>query len=405
MQINSNYILVDTPKALELALINLRQSKILSIDTESSGYYTYYPRVCLIQINSNGKNYLIDPLKISDLKSLHPLFIDEKILKIFHSAQDDIRALKRDFAFEFKNVADTMISSRLLSMEQSSLSFVVEYFHKVALSKVEQKSNWEIRPLQKQQLRYAALDTAYLESIWIKMEEDLRKRNLYDEAKSEFEFTASEAYVAKDGEGFSLAKFPDIVNFTPLERRKILELLRYRDEKAKRVNKASFRVFGNDKLSQAVKEQPNEERCIEWFGKKDGAEIYKLLISEYNDPIEASELSKRHGEDLNEEEDKKFQLAKKWRLRIMRIRRMEHSLLPSNKQLIVILKANPQNLDELRSLKVFSDWKVDNYGPSLIAALSGLNYDSMINRLSPVRSKEAFIAKRRKSQNHSSKEG
>jgi len=89
----------------------------------------------------------------------------------------------------------------------------------------------------------------------------------------------------------------------------------------------------------------------------------------------------------------------------MRIRRMEHSLLPSNKQLIVILKANPQNLDELRSLKVFSDWKVDNYGPSLIAALSGLNYDSMINRLSPVRSKEAFIAKRRKSQNHSSKEG
>jgi len=309
MQINSNYILVDTPKALELALINLRQSKILSIDTESSGYYTYYPRVCLIQINSNGKNYLIDPLKISDLKSLHPLFIDEKILKIFHSAQDDIRALKRDFAFEFKNVADTMISSRLLSMEQSSLSFVVEYFHKVALSKVEQKSNWEIRPLQKQQLRYAALDTAYLESIWIKMEEDLRKRNLYDEAKSEFEFTASEAYVAKDGEGFSLAKFPDIVNFTPLERRKILELLRYRDEKAKRVNKASFRVFGNDKLSQAVKEQPNEERCIEWFGKKDGAEIYKLLISEYNDPIEASELSKRHGEDLNEEEDKKFQLC------------------------------------------------------------------------------------------------
>ncbi|TGL56288.1 ribonuclease D [Leptospira ognonensis] len=404
MQINSNYILVDTPKALELALINLRQSKILSIDTESSGYYTYYPRVCLIQINSNGKNYLVDPLKISDLKGLGPLFEDEKILKIFHSAQDDIRALKRDFSFRFKNVADTMISSRLLSMEQSSLSFVVEFYHKVALSKVEQKSNWEIRPLQKQQLRYAALDTAYLEAIWLKMEEELRKRNLYDEAKSEFEFTASEDYVAKEGEGFSLAKFPDIVNFTPLERRKILELLRYRDEKAKRINKASFRVFGNDKLSQAVKEQPNEEKCIEWFGKKDGGEIYKLLISEYNDPIETSELSKRHGEDLNEDEDKRFQNAKKWRLRIMRIRRMEHSLLPSNKQLITILKANPQTQEELRALNVFSPWKVENYGPSLLAALQGLNYDSMVNRLSPVRSKEAFLAKRRKTQNHSSKE-
>ncbi|MCZ8341445.1 MAG: HRDC domain-containing protein [Leptospira sp.] len=404
MQINSNYILVDTPKALDLALINLKQSKILSIDTESSGYYTYYPRVCLIQINSNGKNYLIDPLRIPNLTSLSPLFVDSNILKLFHSAQDDIKALKRDFGFQFVNVADTMISSRLLSMEQSSLSFLVEFFHKVTLSKVEQKSNWEIRPLQKQQLKYAALDTAYLESIWQKMEEDLKKRNLYEEAKSEFEFIANEEFVAKEGEGFSLGKFPDILNFTPLERRKILELLRYRDEKAKRINKASFRVFGNDKLSQAVKEEPNEAKCIERFGKKDGEVIYKLLIAEYNDPIDTSELSKRHGEDLNEEEDKKFQNAKKWRLRIMRVRRMEHSLLPSNKQLIAVLKANPQNLEELRALKVFSDWKVDNYGPSLLAALQGISFDNMLGRLVAVRSKEAFVAKRRKKQNQASRD-
>lgn len=399
MQINSNYILVDTIKALDLAMINLKQSKVLSIDTESSGYYTYYPKVCLIQINSNGKNYLIDPLKITNLSILGPLFEDPNILKLFHSATDDIKALKRDFGFKFVNVADTMISSRLLSMEQSSLSFVVEFYHKVTLSKVEQKSNWELRPLQKQQLKYAALDTAYLESIWTKMEEELRKRNLYEEAKSEFEFIASEDYIAKEGEGFALGKFPDIINFTPLERRKMLELLRYRDEKAKRINKASFRVFSNDKLSQAVREEPNEAKCIERFGKKDGEVIYKLLIAEYNDPIDSSELSKRHGEDLNEEEDKRFQNAKKWRLRIMRIRRMEHSLLPSNKQLIAILKANPQNLDELKALNVFSDWKVQNYGPSLLAALQGLSFDNMLSRLVAVRSKEAFIAKRRRKQN------
>ncbi|BDA77208.1 ribonuclease D [Leptospira kobayashii] len=404
MQINSNYILVDTAKALELALINLKQSKILSIDTESSGYYTYFPKVCLIQINSNGKNYLIDPLKITNLKGLAPLFADPNILKIFHSAQDDIKALKRDFGFQFTNVADTMISSRLLSMEQSSLAFVVEHYHKVSLSKVEQKSNWEIRPLQTQQLRYAALDTAYLETIWLKMEEELKRRNLYEEAKSEFEFTASEDYVEKGGEGFHIAKFPDIINFTPLERRKILELLRYRDEKAKKINKAPFRVFNNDRLSQAVKEQPNEEKCMEWFGKKDGSEIYKLLISEYSDPIETSELSKRHGEDLNEEEDKKFQNAKKWRLRVMRIRRMEHSLLPSNKQLIAILRANPQNIEELKALHVFSDWKVENYGPSLLTALGGVHNDSMLSKLVSVRSKEAFLAKKRKKQNHSQKE-
>ncbi len=394
MQINSDYILVDTAKALELALLNLKQSEVLSIDTESSGYYTYYPKVCLIQITSHGKNYIFDPIKIQNLAGLGALFDNPSILKIFHSATDDLKALKRDFQFRFQNVADTMISSRLLAMEQSSLAYLVEFFHKVSLSKVEQKSNWEIRPLQIQQLRYAALDTAYLESIWKKMEEDLKKRTLYEEAKSEFDFFAKEEFVAKESEGFSLAKFPDILNFTPLERRKILELLKYRDEKAKRQNKAAFRVFNNEKLSQSVKEEPKLEKCLEWFGKKDGEEIYKLLIQEYADPIEASELSKRHGEDLNEEEDQKFQILKKWRLKVMRSRRMEHSLLPSNRQLIQLIRAKVSSAEEIKALKIFSDWKSDNYSPSILAALRGENYDQMVGRLTPIRSKEAFFAKR-----------
>lgn len=55
MQINSDYIVVDTIRSLQLVLINLGQADSLSVDTESSGYYTYFSKVCLIQISAKGK--------------------------------------------------------------------------------------------------------------------------------------------------------------------------------------------------------------------------------------------------------------------------------------------------------------------------------------------------------------
>ncbi|MCE9501947.1 MAG: ribonuclease D, partial [Leptospira sp.] len=104
MQINSDYILIDTKQSLDLALINLKSSPVLSIDTESSGYYTYYSRICLIQITAHGKNYLIDTLTNHDLQGIGEIFNNKSILKIFHSATDDIKALKRDFKFEFSAI-------------------------------------------------------------------------------------------------------------------------------------------------------------------------------------------------------------------------------------------------------------------------------------------------------------
>jgi ribonuclease D len=79
---------------------------MISIDTESSGYYTYYSKVCLVQISANGKNFILDPMAQIDIKALSGVFKNPSILKIFHSAIDDIKALKRDFGFEFKNIAE-----------------------------------------------------------------------------------------------------------------------------------------------------------------------------------------------------------------------------------------------------------------------------------------------------------
>ncbi|ANG99731.1 MULTISPECIES: ribonuclease D [Leptospira] len=386
MQINSDYIVVDTIRSLQLVLITLSQADSISIDTESSGYYTYFSKVCLIQISAKGKNYIIDPLKLQNLDGLGNLFEDKKILKIFHSAIDDIKALKKDFGFKFHNIADTGFSSRLLDHEQYSLTYLVDYYHKIKLSKKEQKSNWEKRPLEKSQLQYAALDTVYLETIWEKMKEELTKRNLYEEALSEFEKIASEEPGA-EGNSISMDKFPEILEYSADERRFIYDTLVFRDDKSRKLNKAPFRVFNNEKVILLVKSRRDMAKLTEIVGKKDAESLFRIYANPSGPPIQKSELFKKPGENLTNEEGERFKRLRIWRETIMSIRRMSHQMMPSNKMIAELAQRNPKTLDELREMNLFSEWKVIHYGPSILAALENVPYESNIKGLIPINKK------------------
>lgn len=390
MQINSKYILVDNKKSLELAVVNLANSKMISIDTESSGYYTYYSKVCLVQISANGKNFILDPMAQIDIKALSGVFKNPSILKIFHSAIDDIKALKRDFGFEFKNIADTMYSSKLLGLEHNSLNYLVEYYHKIFLSKTEQKSNWEKRPLDRYQLQYAALDTAYLESIWTTMRAELEKRNILDEALSEFEKMADEPYVAKEVTNeIHWHKFPNIDKFSPEERRGICDILQFRDDKAKRMNKAPFRVINNETIEKIVKKELSEDNLITLLGKKDGAELFKILQNPTGTPLDKVDIPKLDYE-LKPDEESLFKQLRKWRDKIMKKRNIDHTMLLSNKNLILIIRSKIDSLEELRALSLMSEWKVQNYGPSILKALKNESYDDLLNHLVPLSKVKRF---------------
>lgn len=387
MQINSNYNLIETKKNLELFLVGLGKSGTISIDTESSGYYSYFSKVCLIQVTSNGRNYILDPLLGYNIEALGEIFESKSFLKIFHSASDDIKALKRDFGFSFQNIADTMYSSKLLGLEHNSLNYLVERYHNVKLSKVEQKSNWEKRPLQKAQLTYAVLDTAYLESIWENMKSDLSKKNLFDEAHSEFEKIAKEELKIKDATPIQWHKFPNIFDYSPMERRNILDILEFREEKAKKLNRAPFRVINNETIAKILKLKSDKEAILRIAGIKDGTEILRIFSEPAGGPLEKSDVP-RDIPDLSNEEERIFQLLKTWRAKLMKTRNMDHTMAPSNKNLILISKKVPKTAEEIDALGIFSEWKLVRYTPSLLAAINEMPYDNLIRELPALPRKE-----------------
>jgi ribonuclease D len=252
------------------------------------------------------------------------------------------------------------------------------------MSKTEQKSNWEKRPLDREQLRYAALDTAYLESIWNKMKAELENLGLLEEAISEFVKLTEEVYKARDlNAEVPWYKFPNIHKFTPEQRRNIYDILQFREEKARRSNKATFRVINNDTLTKLVTDKPDEDSIVKQYGKKDGAEIFRILNNPSGPPFDKVEIPKID-KDITPKEEITLRYLHKWRDKIMKKRNMDHTMLLSNKQFLLMIRSMPMDIECIRKLGIMSEWKIENYGQSLLRALNNEPYDDLIQNLKSI---------------------
>lgn len=140
-----------------------------TIDTEFLRDKTYYPQLCLIQVASpKGEPKAIDPLTDGiDLTPLFNLMLDEKILKVFHAARQDLEIFFNLMRKVPHPIFDTQVAAMVCGFGES-----IGYYSLVAdicgvhLDKGAQFTDWSRRPLSKKQLIYALDDVTYLRDIY-----------------------------------------------------------------------------------------------------------------------------------------------------------------------------------------------------------------------------------------------
>jgi ribonuclease D len=138
---NKTWFLVDTQKKLQRAVDDFDNSSLLSIDTEYDSFRYFREKLCLVQIKANNATYVLDPLHNLDLSFLGKYFADEDIVKILHAADNDIRLMKRDYGFDFKNIFDTHRAAHLLGFQQLSLEKMIFQFLGVELNRSEEHTS------------------------------------------------------------------------------------------------------------------------------------------------------------------------------------------------------------------------------------------------------------------------
>jgi len=139
----------------------------MALDTESNGFFRYPERVCLLQIATPHRIYLIDPLALSDLAALGTALSDPGIEKILHGADYDLRSVHRQWGFRIKNLFDTGVAAHFIGMTHLGLGALAEELLGKTLLKDKrlQRADWSVRPLSQEALDYAAEDVESLMEI------------------------------------------------------------------------------------------------------------------------------------------------------------------------------------------------------------------------------------------------
>ena len=148
----------------------------IGLDTEFVRERTYWPQLALVQIAAGGalpndaasdrQILLVDPLLPDMAGALAQLLADTRILKIMHSASEDLIALKYFCNALPQPLFDTQIAAALCGAG-AGLGYqrVLLELLDVSVDKGETRSDWLRRPLSASQLHYAADDVRHLHAL------------------------------------------------------------------------------------------------------------------------------------------------------------------------------------------------------------------------------------------------
>jgi ribonuclease D len=166
-----------TPE-LEDACRRMAQHAFVTIDTEFLRETTYYPLLCVAQMASDDEAFVIDALVPGiDLSPFYALMANEKVMKVFHAARQDIEIVWHAAKLIPHPIFDTQVAAMVLGYGDSiSYEQLVQRITGDTLDKSHRFTDWTRRPLSEAQLRYAISDVTHLRQVYLKLVEDLRSR-------------------------------------------------------------------------------------------------------------------------------------------------------------------------------------------------------------------------------------
>ena len=268
--------LVQDNKSLKKITKSLKKNDVLYIDTEFLRNNTYWPKLCLIQIKAKKKIYLIDTLAKIDINELKEILTDSRILKVFHSARQDIEVLMNTYKIIPWPIYDTQIAANFI-YEDNDIGYgnLVEKICSKKLNKKYQVSDWSRRPLKNKQIEYAALDVEYLPALYKEQEKKIRIKRKVRQFKVEIEKLKNIAEIYNPKKSYNKIN----VRKKNLIKSRLKLLSEWRELSAQKLNiprnwiisdktilSASKKDFKIEKLSKNLKNR-NFDQKIESFKK------------------------------------------------------------------------------------------------------------------------------------------
>lgn len=369
--------LIVDEKELKALVADLRKEPAVALDTEASSFHRYKERVCLIQLSTRDRTWLVDPIAIQDLSAINALMTDKKVETVIHDADYDLRLLKRQSAIHAVRVWDTMVAAELVNEPNLGLAALLKKYVGVELDKKFQKADWSMRPLKPAMLEYAAKDTAHLLELRDHLAAQLKAKDREAWAAEEFTLLVDIPFNTEENEepGFLRVKGAKLLK--PAQLAILRELHAWREKLAERLDRAPFMVLGNETMLDLCKQPPASKKELgerkgvgDTNAQRNGDAILKAI--ERGRAIPKEEWP-RVPKPLRYERDADFEDRVK-RLRAAREEKMKEFDLPpgiicNNNMLAEIARKMPRTAEELKAVVGMRHYQVKHFGAALLSAL------------------------------------
>jgi len=368
---------LDQVPELDRFLTEISNVQELALDTEGASFHRFLDRIYLLQISTRERSAIIDPLPIGSPAKLGDLLQSKKVEVVFHDADYDLRLLHQDYGWHVTNIFDTRIASQLLGIKSFGLAALLEQFFDVKLDKKHQRADWSMRPLTPDMLEYAAQDTRYLLQLKDHMKGELDRRGRLHWAAEEFARLEGTRWEAEE----SMEGFLRLKGARDLSRRELAvlrEVANWRDTVAAELDRATFRVMGNEVLLELARKAPrsvSELSAIKGMPKgmieRGGSDIVGAIRRGMEAP--EAELPKfPKGQRWNKDRDFDDKVTRLKAVRDAAATRLEldPGVLCSRERLENVARSGAKTVNDLAAVPELRRWQIEEMGDGFIRALS-----------------------------------
>ena len=349
----------------------------IALDTEGASFHRFVDRIYLLQMSTRDRHAVIDPLPIGRPAGLGALLESPDVEVVFHDADYDLRLLQQDYGWKIKHIFDTRIAAQLLGYTAFGLAALLERFFGVKLDKKHQRADWSMRPLSADMLDYAAQDTRFLLELKDMMSAELEQMGRMPWAREEFGLLEGTRW-ADEEPGMAFLRLKGARDLTRRELAVLRELVPWRDIVAGQLDRATFRVLGNEQLLAIARAQPSSRDAL---GKIKGMPrgILEQRGSELLDGVkralavpesELPKFARAARWDRDPEFDARVSALKAARDEAAKRLALDPGVLCSRDRMEAVARRNPASAQEVGEVTELRRWQVDVLAEAFVMALA-----------------------------------
>ena len=355
----------------------LSTAPIIALDTEASSFHRYKEKVCLVQLSTRDRTWLVDPLAVPDLMPLAQLLAVKSMEVVIHDADYDLRILAKYHGIRVENVFDTLVAAELINEAEIGLASLLLKYQGVQVDKKFQKADWSKRPLPADMLAYAAGDTSHLIALRDQLKEKLIAMDRWAWAEEEFALLTDAPFNLPVDDEPAFLKMKGAKLLKPYQLAILREVHALRESVAERLDRAPFMVLGNEALLLLATDPPRSAREIgtrkgigEKLVQRHGRELMAAVQRGLDQPKEEwPRVPKGKRWPRDNDYDDRLKRLKQARDRLTHENDLRLGIVASNQMLSEMARLLPGDRAALAAMPGMRRYQVENFGDALLAAL------------------------------------